>query len=57
MHGFRLVAFNLGYLPGSDKTVTTKPETTILALEAAERILIRDGLISMVVYVGHSGGR
>ncbi|KAK0598237.1 hypothetical protein LWI29_032804 [Acer saccharum] len=53
----RLVAFNLGYLPGGDKTVITKSETTLLALEAAERILIQGGLISMVVYVGHPGGR
>ncbi|KAL5813272.1 hypothetical protein ACOSQ3_028222 [Xanthoceras sorbifolium] len=53
----RLVAFNLGYLPGGDKTVITKSETTLMALEAAERILIQGGLISMVVYVGHPGGR
>ncbi|KAK3217786.1 hypothetical protein Dsin_011756 [Dipteronia sinensis] len=53
----RLVAFNLGYLPGGDKTVITKSETTLLAMEAAERILIQGGLISMVVYVGHPGGR
>lgn len=53
----RLVAFNLGYLPGGDKEIITKSETTLLALEAAERILIPGGLISIVVYVGHPGGR
>lgn len=53
----RLVAFNLGYLPGGDKSVITTSETTKMALEAAERILIPGGLISMVVYVGHCGGR
>ncbi|GAY42449.1 hypothetical protein CUMW_066950 [Citrus unshiu] len=53
----RLVAFNLGYLPGGDKSVITTSETTKMALEAAERILIPGGLISMVVYVGHPGGR
>lgn len=53
----RLVAFNLGYLPGGDKSVITTSETTKMALESAERILIPGGLISMVVYVGHCGGR
>lgn len=53
----RLVAFNLGYLPGGDKTIITKSETTHLALEAAKRILKAGGLISLVVYVGHPGGR
>ncbi|KAK7334911.1 hypothetical protein VNO80_26677 [Phaseolus coccineus] len=53
----RLVAFNLGYLPGGDKEIITGPETTSLALEAAKRILMPGGLISIVVYVGHPGGR
>ncbi|KAK2980182.1 hypothetical protein RJ640_007272 [Escallonia rubra] len=53
----RLVAFNLGYLPGGDKTLVTTSETTLLALEAAKRILAPQGLISIVVYVGHPGGR
>lgn len=53
---FRLVAFNLGYLPGGDKGIITRSETTLLALEAAKRILMPGGLISLVVYVGHPGG-
>ncbi|KAK9080730.1 hypothetical protein SSX86_000488 [Deinandra increscens subsp. villosa] len=52
----RLVAFNLGYLPGGDKTVITKSETTLLGMKAASRILASGGLISMLVYVGHPGG-
>ncbi|XP_010064078.2 putative rRNA methylase YtqB [Eucalyptus grandis] len=53
----RLVAFNLGYLPGGDKAITTKSETTRLALEAAGSIIEPGGLISTVVYVGHPNGR
>lgn len=53
---FRLIAFNLGYLPGGDKGMITRSETTLLALEAAKRILMPGGLISLVVYVGHPGG-
>ncbi|KAJ0924320.1 putative rRNA methylase, S-adenosyl-L-methionine-dependent methyltransferase [Helianthus annuus] len=52
----RLVAFNLGYLPGGDKTVITKSETTLLGMNAASRILASGGLISVLVYVGHPGG-
>ncbi|XP_048544961.1 putative rRNA methylase YtqB [Triticum urartu] len=53
----RLVAFNLGYLPGGDKTIITVPETTELALQAASRIVSSRGLISVLVYIGHLGGR
>ncbi|XP_071692372.1 tRNA (mnm(5)s(2)U34)-methyltransferase, chloroplastic-like [Rutidosis leptorrhynchoides] len=52
----RLVAFNLGYLPGGDKTVITKSVTTRFAMEAASRIVASGGLISILVYVGHPGG-
>ncbi|KAL5231615.1 hypothetical protein ABZP36_030391 [Zizania latifolia] len=53
----RLVAFNLGYLPGGDKTIITVPTTTELALQAASRIVCSGGLISVLVYIGHPGGR
>ncbi|ERN07683.1 uncharacterized protein LOC18435912 isoform X2 [Amborella trichopoda] len=53
----RLVAFNLGYLPGGDKAVITSPKTTLPALEATTRILQRGGFISVMVYIGHPGGR
>lgn len=54
--GFRLIAFNLGYLPGGDKTITTESETTLEALKVAKEILMPGGLISLLVYVGHPGG-
>ncbi|XP_010923681.1 tRNA (mnm(5)s(2)U34)-methyltransferase, chloroplastic [Elaeis guineensis] len=53
----RLVAFNLGYLPGGDKTIITMPGTTLMALHAASRLLMSGGVISIMVYVGHPGGR
>lgn len=53
----RLVAFNLGYLPGGDKTITTQSQTTVEALHVAKEVLMPGGLISLVVYVGHPGGR
>jgi len=48
--------FNLGYLPGGDKSLVTRPETTLAALEAILRVLKRGGLVTIVVYTGHPGG-
>lgn len=48
--------YNLGYLPGSDKTVITKPEETIKSVENVLTILKKGGLIVLVVYHGHPGG-
>ena len=57
VHGrVRAVAFNLGYLPGSDKAVVTRPATTLAALEAAVGVLAPGGLVTAVVYEGHAGG-
>lgn len=49
--------FNLGYLPGGDKSLITRPETTIAALQGILGILKKGGLVSIVVYTGHPGGR
>lgn len=51
------MVFNLGYLPGGDKAILTTPGTTLAALQAAGRVLGSGGLISVMVYVGHPGGR
>ncbi len=51
------VMFNLGYLPGSDKRITTQPVTTIAALDASLGWLRPGGVISLLVYRGHHGGQ
>lgn len=48
--------FNLGWLPGGDKTVTTRVETTLAALNACLPILKLRGLITICVYPGHPEG-
>ena len=48
--------FNLGYLPGSDQHVITKPATSCVAIDAALMLLRKGGVISMVLYTGHPGG-
>ena len=53
----RLIVYNLGYLPGGDKGITTLRESTLRSLDAAVRCLAPDGAISIVCYSGHPGGR
>ena len=48
--------FNLGYLPGGDKSITTMRETTMPAIEAALSMLDRDAVLNIAVYPGHAEG-
>lgn len=48
--------FNLGYLPGGDKSIVTKPDTTISAVEQLIQIMPQRGTIILVVYHGHPEG-
>jgi predicted methyltransferase len=49
------VMFNLGYLPGGDHDIITRPDTTIKALHTALSLLKPGGRVSIVVYTGHRG--
>ena len=53
---FRAGMFNLGYLPGGDKRITTMRETTLPAIEAAIELLDSDGILNIAVYPGHAEG-
>ena len=48
--------FNLGYLPSADKSVITRPHTTIEALEKLCGLLVKGGRIAIMIYYGHEGG-
>ena len=48
--------FNLGYLPGGDKRITTMRETTMPAIEAAISLLGRDAILLIAIYPGHDEG-
>ena len=50
------VMFNLGWLPGAVHAVTTRTETTLLAVEAALSLLNPQGLLTVCVYPGHDEG-
>lgn len=49
--------FNLGYLPGADHEIITKGETTIQAIEGLLSLLKVNGIIVLVIYHGHEGGK
>ena len=48
--------FNLGWLPGGDKSITTMRETTMPAIEAAIDLLDEDGILNIAIYPGHEEG-
>lgn len=52
----RAIVFNLGYLPGGDKAIVTKPASTMAALEAGLALLAPGGCLSVIAYRGHDEG-
>ncbi|MGR9014726.1 MAG: class I SAM-dependent methyltransferase [Gammaproteobacteria bacterium] len=57
LHGkIKAIMFNLGYLPGGDKSVITLSDSTLTALAIAARILADSGIITLLAYPGHQGG-
>lgn len=58
VHGkVKAVMFNLGYLPGGDRQRTTGIASTLAALDQARTMLVPGGVISVLAYTGHPGGR
>lgn len=53
--GIQAIIFNLGWLPGSDKSLATLPETTLIALNSALKLLNLHGILVLVLYQGHTG--
>lgn len=52
----KLFVYNLGYLPGSDKSTTTQEQTTQQSLTRACELVAPGGLISVTCYSGHPEG-
>ena len=52
----KAVLFNLGYLPGGDHSIITRPETTGVALLHSLKLLATGGIVMVTVYPGHGGG-
>lgn len=52
----RAVMANLGYLPGGDHALVTRPETTLPALVQSLDLLLTGGRLAVTVYPAHPGG-
>lgn len=53
---FAAAMFNLGYLPASDRTITTTADSSVRAIRAAAELLKVGGILTVLAYVGHPGG-
>ncbi len=51
-----LIIYNLGYLPKSNKQLTTKVSSTLLSIKSALSLLDDKGAISITSYPGHEEG-
>lgn len=55
-NSIKLIIYNLGYLPQSDKVVKTNSKTTLESLDASLELLSPHGVVSIMIYSGHSEG-
>jgi 16S rRNA G1207 methylase RsmC len=53
---FKLIVYNLGYLPGGNKNLTTMTSTTLESLEKAAEVIAIGGALSITCYPGHPEG-
>lgn len=51
------VVFNLGYLPGGDKTLTTVTDASLNAIKQALDVIKVGGIVTVVLYCGHEAGK
>jgi len=52
----RLAVYNLGYLPGGEKSVVTQTESTLTSVREAMERLLSGGAVSITCYPGHEEG-
>lgn len=50
------IMFNLGYLPGGNKEITTEAASTTRAIESGLAVLRPGGIMTVVIYWGHPAG-
>ncbi len=57
VHGhISAVVFNLGYLPGGEKSISTRAESSCRAIQCALKLLKVNGVLTVMTYVAHDGG-
>ncbi len=55
-HPVKAIIANLGYLPGGDKTLVTRSDSTLAALSQSLELLVPGGRLAVTVYPAHPGG-
>jgi len=53
----KLVMFNLGYLPKAEHKITTKADTTLIAIKKSLNLIHKNGVVLVVIYHGHENGK
>ncbi|EAK8872499.1 methyltransferase domain-containing protein [Listeria monocytogenes] len=53
----RAAIFNLGYLPGGDKEITTTADSTLESIGHLMQLLEVGGVVILVIYHGHPAGK
>lgn len=53
----RLIVYNLGYLPGGNKQLTTQTPTTLISVRKAIELVAPGGAVSITCYPGHPEGK
>jgi hypothetical protein len=51
------IVFNLGFLPGGDKNITTQKNSTLTGLAHSLKLLKKEGIITIALYSGHIEGK
>lgn len=51
-----LIVYNLGYLPGGDKTIVTQTKNTLQSVTHALSLIKKGGVLSITCYRGHQEG-
>lgn len=53
----RAFMMNLGYLPGGDKRIVTREDSTVQAITFLTEHLVSGGVGTILIYYGHEGGK
>lgn len=51
------IMFNLGYLPGGDKQIITRADSSRHSVALSARLLKPGGIMTVLAYTGHDGGK
>lgn len=50
------IIYNLGFLPGGNKNITTLANTTLDSIKCGLEILVSGGIMAIAIYKGHNEG-